>query len=424
MFNTVKQAIKNPEIRTKILWSFLLIAVFRLGSCIPVPFIDRTMLESMFSSSEGMFDLFDLFSGGAFSQFTIFALGVGPYITASILIQLFTIGFPQLKERYEMDTNRKLQQKDTEKLGLAVALLQAAAYTFGLFRSVLGDIGIGKKIVIVLILVAAAEGLVLFAKVIDERGLGNGVSLIIFCSILSRIPTAVRTNVNRVTVGLTNWVSLAIFCIFALALTVGVVYVNEGERRIPVQYASRISGRKSYGGLNTHLPIKVNQGGVMPVIFAMSLLQTPSMIAGFFPDSNFNAFVQRNLTTGSTRGSIIYLILNALFIFFFTYFYNEISFNTGDIAQNLKDNGGFIPGIRPGKPTEELLKKTIRHLSFSGAAFLSIVSSVPILISTFTGIYSSFGGMSLIIAVSVALEISKNLSTQMVQRNYRAFLRG
>ena len=426
MIQTLVQAWKIPEMRKKILYTLIMMVVFRLGSNIPVPCIDRSQLAAMFDANEsGLFGLFDLFSGGSFSNFTIFALSITPYITASIILQLLTVAIPKLEElaKQGQEGQRKIAQW-TRYLTVVLALVQAIGYTFGLFRNVLSDNSIFAKIVIVLTLVAGTAFLMWLGERINENGIGNGISLIIFAGIVSRIPTSISRTIKGLSAGTVSIVSVIIFLIFALAVIMGIVMVQEGNRKIPVQYAKRVVGRKMYGGQSTHIPLKVNQAGVIPVIFAISLLQIPATIAYMTGNDNgFSRFVAKYLSTTGTPGIWIYLVLDILLIIFFTYFYGSITVNPVEIADNMKANGGFIPGIRPGKPTSDYIGKVLSRLNFSSAIFLAIIAAIPIIIGHFTSFSSSFGGTSLIIAVGVALDTMKALETQMVMRNYSGFLK-
>ena len=426
MIQTLVQAWKIPEMRKKILYTLIMMVVFRLGSNIPGPCIDRSQLAAMFDANEsGLFGLFDLFSGGSFSNFTIFALSITPYITASIILQLLTVAIPKLEElaKQGQEGQRKIAQW-TRYLTVVLALVQAIGYTFGLFRNVLSDNSIFAKIVIVLTLVAGTAFLMWLGERINENGIGNGISLIIFAGIVSRIPTSISRTIKGLSAGTVSIVSVIIFLIFALAVIMGIVMVQEGNRKIPVQYAKRVVGRKMYGGQSTHIPLKVNQAGVIPVIFAISLLQIPATIAYMTgTDNGFSRFVAKYLSTTGTPGIWIYLVLDILLIIFFTYFYGSITVNPLEIADNMKANGGFIPGIRPGKPTSDYIGKVLSRLNFASAIFLAIIAAIPIIIGHFTSFSSSFGGTSLIIAVGVALDTMKALETQMVMRNYSGFLK-
>ena len=425
MFQTLHQAWRIPEMRKKMLYTLLMMVIFRLGSNIPVPCIDRTQLAAMFEANDsGLFGLFDLFSGGSFSQFTIFALSITPYITASIILQLLTVAIPSLEElaKQGQEGQRKIAQW-TRYTTVILALIQAIGYTFGLFRNVLVDDSLFVKIVIVLTLVAGTAFLMWLGERINENGIGNGISLIIFAGIVSRVPTSITRTIRGLSAGTISIVGLILFLIFALAIIMGIIMIQEGTRKIPVQYAKRVVGRKMYGGQSTHIPLKVNQAGVIPVIFAVSMLQLPATIAFMAPNSGFARFVSKYLSTGGMPGVWIYLFLDIVLIIFFTYFYGSITVNPVEISDNMRSNGGFIPGIRPGKPTSDYIAKVLSRLNFASAIFLAIIAAIPILLGHFTSLTSSFGGTSLIIAVGVALDTMKALETQMVMRNYSGFLK-
>lgn len=425
MIQTFKQAWRIPEMRKKLLFTLLVLVIFRLGSNIPVPGINRVLLQSMFNANDaGLLGLFDMFSGGSFSNFTIFALGVSPYITSSIVIQLLTVAIPALEELAKQgEEGRKKINKISRYVAVALAFVQAIGYTFGLFRSVLTDDSLFAKIVIVLILVAGACLIVWLGEQINDKGIGNGVSLLIFAGIVSRIPVSVISAIRGVIDGTVKIVPVILFTIFALVVVVGIILVTEGTRKIPVQYAKRVVGRKMYGGQSSHLPMKVNQAGVMPVIFAVSLLQLPATIAYMVPNSGFARFVGKYFTTNGNPGFWIYSIFNIILIIAFTYFYGSISVNPIEIADNIKNNGGFIPGIRPGKPTAEYIMKVTSRLTIVSAIFLAIVASLPTFLSHWSSLNIGFGGTSLIIAVGVALDTARALETQLVMRNYSGFLK-
>lgn len=425
MIQTMIQAWKIPEMRKKILYTLGMLVVFRLGSNIPVPCIDRTQLAAMFDINQaGLFGLFDLFSGGSFSNFTIFALSISPYITSSIILQLLTVAIPKLEEiaKQGQEGQRKIAQW-TRYITIVLALIQAVGYTFGMFRNVLTDNSVFVKIVIVLTLVAGTAFLMWLGEKINDNGVGNGISLIIFAGIVSRIPPTVNSTVRNLIAGKMSVISVLLFTIFALAVVVGIVLVQEGTRKVPVQYAKRVVGRKMYGGQSTHIPLKVNQAGVMPVIFAVSLLQLPATIAYMWPGTGFAAFVKKYLTTQGTPGVWIYTILDVILIIGFTYFYGTMTVNPVEIADNLRSNGGFIPGIRPGKPTSTYIARVISRLEFASAIFLALVACLPILLQHWSDLAIGFGGTSLIIAVGVAIETVKAIETQMIMRNYSGFLK-
>ena len=426
MLKTVAQAWKIAEIRSKMIFTLLMLVVFRIGSNIPVPNIDRSVLAQMFTSEAGLFDLFDLFSGGSFSNFTIFALSITPYITASIVIQLLTV-FPYFERLVKEGVEgRKKMAQITRYLTVVLALVQAIGLTVGLFRSAVVDKSAFSIIVIVLVLTAGTAFLMWLGEQINEKGIGNGISLLIFAGIVARIPSGLRSLFVNVQEGQMSIVTLILFAIFAVIGIVVVILIQEGQRRIPVQYAKRVVGRKMYGGQSTHIPMKVNQSGVIPVIFAMSLLQFPLTITYFLSaDNGFSMFVQKWLSPSGNPGIWVYGILNIILIIFFTYFYNAMTFNPAEVADNMKTNGGFIPGLRPGKATEEYLQKVMSRLSIVGAVFLAAVATLPTilgaLVPSLSGIH--FGGTSLLIAIGVALDTVRQLEQQMVMRNYQGFLK-
>jgi preprotein translocase subunit SecY len=426
MLETLGKAWKIPDIRQKMVFTLLMLVVFRLGSNIPVPGIDRSVLADVFEG-QGLFELFNLFSGGAFQNFTIFALSITPYITASIIINLLTIAVPYLENlaKEGMEGRKKMTQI-TRYLTVVLALLQAIGFTFGLFRSAVTDDRIFTKIVIIFCLTAGTAFLMWLGEQINEFGVGNGISLIIFAGIVCRAPSAVSSALTSYKGGDVSMISLVLFCVFAIAVIVGIVLVQQGQRRIPVQYAKRVVGRKMYGGQNTHIPIKVNQAGVIPVIFGLSILQFPLTITYFFPGGKLEAFMNKWLSPTSTNpsdpGVWIYVALDAILIFFFTYFYTAITFNPVDVAENMRANGGFVPGIRPGRPTIEYLNTVMMRVTFVGAVFLAAIASLPYLIQMATNLQIRFGGTALLIAVGVALDTMKQIENQMVMRNYRGFL--
>ena len=428
MLKTVAQAWKVAEIRSKMIFTLLMLVVFRIGSNIPVPNINRSVLAELFAGETGLFDLFDLFSGGSFSNFTIFALSITPYITASIIIQLLGMAFPYFEKlaREGVEGRKKMAQY-TRYLTVVLALVQAIGLTVGLFRRAVVDKSAFSIIVMVLVLTAGTAFLMWLCEQINERGIGNGISLIIFAGIVARIPSGIRTLATAVESGSLSIVTLIIFIVAAVLVTAGVVMIQEGQRRIPVQYAKRVVGRKMYGGQSTHIPIKVNQSGVIPIIFALSLLQFPLTITYFLKaDSGFTEFVTKWLSPSGMPGVWVYGILNVVLIIFFTYFYTQATFNPVEVADNMKANGGFIPGIRPGKATEEYLQKVMSRITIVGAVFLAVIATLPTILSVIApeslgSIH--FGGTSLLIAVGVALETVRQLENQMLMRNYQGFLK-
>jgi protein translocase subunit secY/sec61 alpha len=401
-----------------------MLVVFRLGSNIPVPGMDRDLLAEVFSGDTGLFGLFDLFSGGAFSNFTIFALSITPYITASIILQLLTIAVPSLERlAKEGEEGKKKIAQYTRYLTVVLAFVQAIGLSVGLFRQALISTDFFSITVIVLTLSAGTAFLMWLGEQINENGIGNGISLIIFAGIVSRIPSAIHTTWIKLQAGEVSIITIIVFLLFAVIVVVGIIEVQQGQRRIPVQYAKRVVGRKMYGGQSTHIPLKVNQAGVIPVIFSLSLLQFPLTITYFTPNTGFSAWVSKWLSPAGDPGVWIYTVFNILLIVFFTYFYTAVTFNPADVANNMKNNGGFIPGIRPGRSTVEYLTKVLTRITFVGAIFLALVATLPTLIDQFTNLEVGFGGTSLLIAVGVALDTMKQLENQLVMRNYQGFLK-
>ena len=402
----------------------MMLIIFRIGSNIPVPNINRDILSQMFTSEAGLFDLFDLFSGGAFSNFTIFALSITPYITASIVVNLLSMAFPYFQRLAQEGTEgRKKMVQITRYMTVVLGLIQAVGLTIGLFRDAIVDDSVFSVIVIILVLTAGTAFLMWLGEQINDKGIGNGISLIIFAGIVARIPSGIRSLWTSLQDGAISVVTLIILVVVAVLVVAGVVMIQEGQRRIPVQYAKRVVGRKMYGGQSTHIPMKVNQSGVIPIIFALSLLQFPLTITYFFPNTGFTEWVTKWLSPAGNPGVWIYGVLNVILIIAFTYFYTGVTFNPKDVADNMKANGGFIPGIRPGKATEDYLQKVMSRITIVGAIFLAIIATMPTIISVLTSLNIQFGGTSLLIAVGVALETVRALDNQMLMRNYQGFLK-
>lgn len=424
MLTTIAKAWKIDDIRKKIVFTLLMLVVFRIGSNIPVPNINRAALEQVFNGNYGLFDLFDLFSGGAFSNFTIFALSITPYITASIIFQLLAIAIPALEKLSKEGTEgRKKIAQYTRYLTVVLAFIQAIGLTVGLFRQAIISDDAFSMILVVLVLSAGTAFLMWLGEKINESGIGNGISLIIFGGIIARLPSAIHATWNHFQDGEIGIVTIILFLIFAFIVVVGIIMIQQGQRRIPVQYAKRVVGRKMYGGQSTHIPLKVNQAGVIPVIFSLSLLQLPLTLTYFWPNSGASAFLQNWFSPSGTPGVWVYGSLNIVLIMFFTYFYTAVTFNPIEVADNMKNNGGFIPGIRPGRPTAEYINKVMTRITFVGAVFLAVIATLPTLVSHFTALDFTFGGTSLLIAVGVALDTMRQLENQMVMRNYQGFLK-
>ena len=425
MFQTFRNAWKIEELRKKILFTLFVLLLYRLGNAVPVPYVDTTMLAQYFTSVQNtVLGLYNTMSGGAFSSATIFALSIQPYINASIIIQLLTIAIPALERmaKEEGEEGKKKIASITRYSTVAIGLLQGFAY-YILVRnnSLLTADGstIWAAIVIIMTFTAGSALLMWLGEQITEFGIGNGISIILFASIISRFPTSLYQMIANTTGGLLQWYVLALMLLGALAIVVLVVIVQNAERRIPVQYSKRVVGRKLYGGQSTHLPMKVNMSGVLPVIFAQSIASLPATFFALFGGGE--GFL-KVFDTDKPLYAIFYLLL----IIFFSYFYSTVQFNPVEIANNLRKNGGFIPGYRPGKPTSEFIQKVLNKITLFGAVYLGIIAVAPIIISMFSesaknsGI--SLGGTSVIIVVGVALETVKALENQMLMRHYKGFL--
>jgi len=425
MIRTIIHAWTIPDIRKKIVFTLLMLLVFRLGSNIPVPGIDRTVLNQLFDSSQaGVFGLMNMFSGGAFGNFTIFALSITPYVTASIIFQLLAIAIPSIEALSKEGTEGKKKiAQYTRYLTVVLAFVQAIGLSVGLFRGALISTDLFSITVIVLTLSAGTAFLMWLGEQINENGIGNGISLIIFAGIISSLPGGIAQTWVKFQAGEVSVISLILFAAFAMLVIVGIIMVNQGSRKIPVQYAKRVVGRKMYGGQSTHIPMKVNQAGVISIIFAISLLQFPITITYFFPNSGVSDFISKYFAPYGDPGFWIYGLFNIILVMFFTYFYTAVTFNPMEVANNMKANGGFIPGIRPGRPTIDYLTKVMTRITFVGAVFLAFISTLPHILQQFTSLQIGFGGTSLLIAVGVALDTMKQLEAQMTMRNYQGFLK-
>lgn len=425
MLSTLRDAWKVPELKGKMIYTLLMILVFRIGASVPVPGVDTGVIAQMFNTSQagGLLSFLDLMSGGAFKNFTVFALNIYPYITASIILQLLTVAIPSLESlAKEGDVGRKKISKYTKYLTIVLAVVQAIGLSLGFFNQAIMDRSFMSVAVVVITLTAGTCFLVWLGGQITEKGVGNGISLIIFIGIVSGAPSGAARLFELYKAGAAGIVSIVAFLVIALLIIVGVIIIQEGQRKIPVQYAKRVVGRKMYGGQSTHIPIKVLMAGVIPVIFSTSLLQFPQIVALFFK-GGFADFVTKYLTLGGTLGTWIYSILNVILILFFTYFYTAIQFNPIEYANNLKQNGGFIPGIRPGKPTSDYLGKILSKITFLGAIVLAIIATVPVIVESILGLGIQFGGTAVLIVVGVVLETMKQLETQMLMRHYKGFLK-
>lgn len=424
LLKTLSQAWKVEELRKKILFTLMMLVVYRIGSNIPVPGINRAYLSQMFSGETGLLDLFDLFSGGSFSNFTIFALSITPYVTASIIVQLLTIALPYF-ERLSKEGNEghKKMATITRYMTVVLGLIQAIGLTVGLFKNAVVDKSAFASITIIMVLTAGTVFLMWLGEQINEYGIGNGISLIIFAGIVDRFPTFVRNTYAQVSEGAISGVAVLTLLIVSIMLVMVIILFEQGVRKIPVQYAKRVVGRKMYGGQSTHIPMKVNQAGVIPIIFSLSLLQFPLIVTYFAPKSAYADFVNKYISPSGDPGLWIYVVLNVVLTMFFIYFYTAITFNPTEVAENMRQSGGFVPGIRPGTATVEYLSRVMSRLCFSGGLFLAAVSVIPTIVSNFTPFEMTFGGTSLLIAVGVAIDTVKQIQNQMLMRNYQGFLK-
>ena len=417
MFTTFINAFKVKDIRKKVLLTLLLIVVYRLGCFIPIPGVNTEMLAQAVKQYD-ILGFLDLLTGSSFSQFTLFAMGISPYITASIILQLLCIAIPSLERLSKEEDGREKIEQITRYTGVGLALVQSVGIFLGLGSQYVVNPGFWTYATIGICATAGSAFLMWLGERITEKGIGNGISMLIFASIVSRVPSTLIGWVQQLTTGVMAWWKFIILLVVVLGLITLVTYVDQAERRIPVQYAKRVVGRKMYGGQSTYLPLKANANGVLPLIFAMTFIQFPGMIAQFWPNSGFYNFYTKYL--GST--SVIYYIVYALLIIAFGYFYTAITFNPIEMAKNLQQNGGFIMGIRPGRPTSEYLGKISGRLTLFGSLFLAVIAILPTLVLHQIGQTSNFGATSVLIMVSVALETTSQLESHMLMRHYKGFL--
>lgn len=431
MIKTLKNAWAIPELRKKMLFTLFIILIYRLGNAVPVPYVDTELLADYFTSvNNTILGLWNTMSGGSFSTATIFALSIQPYINASIIIQLLTIAIPALErlQKEGGEEGRKKLASITRYTTVGIGLIMGFGYYTILKNgltdgtSMITETGIWPAIVIIMTFMAGSAIIMWMGEQVTEFGVGNGISVILFASIVSRFPSSIGTMISNISSGDLAWWAAVLVLIGALVIIVLIVIVNDAERRIPVQYSKRVVGRKLYGGQSTHLPMKVNMSGVMPIIFASTIAAIPATICAFVP-SWTDSWVMTHVFNTNT---VPYVIIYFLLIIFFSYFYSTIQFDPVEIANNLKKNGGFIPGIRPGKPTSEYIKKVLNKITLFGAIYLSIVAVIPMLIGCFSDAASlsgiSLGGTSIIIVVGVALEEVRALEAQLLMRNYKGFL--
>ena len=427
MIQTIRKAWGIPELRKKIIFTALILLIFRIGNAIPVPYVDTGLLNDYIKQlSTTVLGLYNVMSGGAFAEATVFALGVQPYINSSIIIQLLTIAIPALERlaREGGEEGKKKIQSITRYATVAIAILQGWGY-YMLMKNynILGDhTGVWPALVIIASFIAGSSFVMWMGEQVTEFGIGNGISIILFAGILSRVPSMVSSMISGIQAGTLAWWAAVLVVVGMLALIVLITWVNGAERRIPVQYAKRQVGRKMYGGQASTLPMKVNMSGVLPIIFAQSIAMIPSTIGAFFKKPAEGTFWYGFLNAIDTK-SVLYMIFYFLMIIGFSYFYSTIQFNPIEISNNLKKNGGFIPGFRPGKPTADFIKKVLNKVTLFGAIYLGIVAILPLIIGKVVDNASlSIGGTSVIIVVGVALETVQALESQMLMRQYKGFL--
>ena len=436
MFQTLRNAFKVKDIRSKIFYTFLMLVVVRLGSQLPIPGVDRSYFANWFSQQVGdAFNFFDAFTGGSFEEMSIFALNITPYITSSIIIELLTIAIPKLEEmQKDGEEGRKKLTAITRYVTVGLALLESIAMVIGFGRQgLIPDMTAMNVITVVVSLTAGSAFLMWVGERITEKGVGNGISIVLMINILSRVPsditTLYETFIKPQTVAKGALAAVIILAVIVVTVVL-VILLNGATRNIPVQYAKKMQGRKMVGGQSSSIPLKVNTAGVIPVIFAYSLMSMPSIIAAFMGRGNGNGIgskilkglSQQNWFSLSNPVYTLGFVLYAVMIVFFAYFYTSITFNPIEVADTMKKQGGFIPGIRPGKPTQDYLEKILNYIIFIGAIGLLIVCTIPIVFNGAFGASVSFGGTSIIIIVGVVLETLKQIESQMLVRNYRGFL--
>ena len=418
MLAALANIFRITELRQKVIFTLAMFIVFRAGTHIPVPGVNASVIEQLFRSGN-LFGLLDMFSGGALSKFSIFAMSITPYINASIILQLLKVVVPTLEQwSKEGEEGYKKTTKLTRMLTVALAFIQACGMAYGL-RMAINNPGIGSILLIALTLTAGTVFLMWIGEQMTARGVGNGISLIIFAGIVSRLPDGLKIIFQYLQAGTVHILNVILFAAIALAMIVFVIMISQGIRKIPVQYAKRVVGSKAYGGHTSYIPLKVNTAGVIPIIFASSVLMFPVTIAQFV-----DVPWVKTLGKWFEWGSPVQTTLYVLMILFFTYFYTAVSFNIGDLSDNIKKNGGFIPGLRPGKPTTDYLDRVMSRITLAGAIFLSLIALMPHAIGWMTrieGIY--FGGTALLIVVGVALDTMKQIESLVLMRHYHGFMK-
>ncbi|MBQ8893135.1 MAG: preprotein translocase subunit SecY [Clostridia bacterium] len=430
MFSVFKNAWKIQDLRKKLLFTAFILLIFRLGCNITVPFLDAEAMQSLFAgyTAEGnIFSYLNIMSGGAMDQAAIFSLSISPYINASIIMQLLMVAIPPLERKMKDDPEggKKLMERWTRYLTVIFSFLLGFGY-YTILKNAIdvvdAEAGVFGALVIIFTFAVGAAIVMWLGEKINEHGIGNGISMILFAGIVSSMPGTINLLYNNILAGAVHWILAVVLVIIVIAMIGFVVFVTNGERRIPVQYAKQVKGRKMYGGQNTNIPLKVNMVGVLPIIFAQSFVMLPATILNFFPKLQNTWF--GSVVDALSVGGWIYTVLMFLLIIFFSYFYTVITFNPVEVANNLKKNGGFIMGIRPGKPTADFITKSLNRVTLIGAIFLGLVSALPNVVAMINSNLSSvaIGGTTLLIVVGVALETVKTLESQMLMRHYKGFL--
>ncbi|CAM4518503.1 preprotein translocase subunit SecY [Paenibacillus endophyticus] len=431
MFKTVSNIWKVADLRTRILFTLFILLIYRIGSFIPVPDVNKDVFKQVDAAGADLFGLLNTFSGGALFQFSIFAIGITPYITASIIVQLLSMDvIPKFAEWAKEGENGKRKLAQITRYGtIVLGLIQGFATAIGFNRQYGYEMIVGATFVdyvlIAIILTAGTAFLMWLGEQITEKGIGNGISILIFAAIAAGIPGHIRTIVEDQFVGaqdqlFLNIIKMVLVLVAIIAIIVGVIFVQQGIRKIPVQYAKRVVGRKMYGGQSTHIPMKVNGAGVIPVIFAVSLVMFPITIAQFWATQNWADWIIKNMSYDQPLGMVLYVLL----IIGFTFFYTFVQINPVQMADQMKKNGGYIPGIRPGKPTSSYLTRVMSRITLTGAIFLAVISVIPVFFGTLAGLPKSvqLGGTSLLIVIGVALDTMKQIESQLIKRHYKGFI--
>ncbi|WP_027633251.1 preprotein translocase subunit SecY [Clostridium hydrogeniformans] len=425
MLSTLRNAWKVPDLRKRILYTIFLVAIFRIGNFIPVPGIDTAQLQSM-NKAGGLINFYDFMAGGAFSKFSIFALAVSPYINASIIMQLLTMAIPQLEQlSKEGEEGRKKIQNVTRYLAIPLSIFMAyGIVALAMNTGAVLDTSTLGIILIMVPLIAASAFLMWLGDQITVKGIGNGVSLIIFVNIISRFPVMVYQLIDRTKSGDVDIIGMSLFIIISVAMILAVIVMTLAERRIPVQYAGKAVGNKTYKGQSTHIPIGISGSAVIAIIFALSVLQFPPTIAQFFPNSSFATWINTSPYSIFKTDSAAYMVVYAIFVIFFTWFYSQVTFKPDEMAENMHKSAGFIPGIRPGEPTAKFIERVLDRISVLGGTFAALIAIFPLVMDAYTPFKGiQFGGTMLLILVGVSLDTMRQIESQLVMRHYQGFLK-